>query len=52
MLGIGVNATHDIVHPSPHGIIQDGVCLPVSLYSFAQFNNGAYLWLSRVAVKP
>ena len=52
MLCIEVNAAHDVVCPSPHGIVQDGVCLPVPLYSFAQFDDRAYLWLSGVTVKP
>ena len=52
VLGIEVNAAHDVVCPSPHGIVQDGVCLSVPLYSFAQFGDRVYLWLSGVAVKP
>ena len=52
MLGIEVDAVHDVVCPSPHSIVQDGVCLSVSLYSFAQFDDRVYLWLSRVAIKP
>ena len=51
MLGIEVDAVHDIVCPSPHSIVQDRVCLSVSLYSFAQFDDRAYLWLSGVTVK-
>ena len=52
VLGIEVDAVHEVVCPSPHSIIQDGVCLSVPLYGFAQFDDGAYLRLSGVTVKP
>ena len=52
MLGVEVNAAYEVVRPSPHGVIQDGVCLSVRLYGFAQFDNGAYFWLRGVTVEP
>ena len=52
VLGIEVNAAYEVVCPSPHSIVQDGVCLSVPLYGFAQFDNGAYLWLRGVTVEP
>ena len=52
VLGIEVDVVHEVVCPSPHGVIQNGVCLSVPLYSLAQFDNRAYLWLSGVTIKP
>ena len=52
MLGIEVDVPYDVVCPCPHSIVQDGVGLSISLYSFAEFDDRAYLRLSGVATKP
>ena len=52
MLGIEVDVPYDVVRPCPHSVVQDGVGLSVSLYSFAEFDNRAYLRLSGFAAKP
>jgi len=52
VLGIEVNVPYDIVCPCPHSVVQDGVGLSVSLYSFAEFDNRAYLRLSGFAIEP
>ena len=52
MLGIEVNVPYDVVHPCPHSIVQDGVGLSVSLYSFTEFDDGTYLRLSGFVAKP
>ena len=52
MLGIEVDVPYDIVCPCPHSVVQDGVGLSVSLYSFTEFDNGTYFGLSGFAVKP
>jgi len=52
VLGIEVDVPYDIVCPCPHSVVQDGVGLSVSLYSFTEFDDGAYLRLSGFAAKP
>jgi len=52
VLGIEVNIPYDIVCPCPHSVVQDGVGLSVSLYSFTEFDDGMYLGLSGFAAKP
>ena len=51
MLGVEVDAAYEVVRPSSHGVVQDGVCLSVPLYGFAQFDNGTYFWLRGVTVE-
>ena len=35
VLGVEINAAYEVVRPSSHSVVQDGVCLSVPLYSFA-----------------
>jgi len=52
VLSIEVDVSYDVVHPYLHSVIQDGVGLSVSLYSFTEFDDGVYLRLSRFTAKP
>ena len=52
VLSVEVDAAYEVVRPSPHSVVQNGVCLSVSLYGFAQFDDGAYFWLCGVTVEP
>jgi len=52
VLGIEVDVPYDVVCPCPHSVVQDGVGLSVSFYSLAEFDDRAYLRLSRFAIKP
>ena len=52
MLSVEVDVPYDVVRPCPHSVVQDGVGLSIPLYGFAEFDNGAYLGLSRFTAKP
>ena len=52
VLSVEVNAAYEVICPSPHSVVQDGVCLSVPLYGFAQFDDRAYLWLRGVTIEP
>jgi len=52
VLGIEVDVPYDVVRPCPHSVVQDGVGLSVSLYSLAEFDDGAYLRLGGFATEP
>ena len=52
VLSVEINAAYKVICPSPHSVVQDGICLSVPLYGFAQLDDRAYFGLRGVTVKP